>query len=401
MNTNVIVDQVDIDQKPKVNDVVAKQDECLSIGDLHGNAVKLLYFLVREGVLDISDEAYEQFVEIYHVPVEDLTAADINAMMRILEGAEVTNTPKIRLIGDELADRGNNDLFTLLLMEKLHDSGVPLEVNISNHSMEYITALEQMHRDQTNTMSVPNYNGSWKPFALSLHNMIEIMDELPSPESNLRDKIMKITNEIYRPSLKLISYDADRENNMISLSTHAPVSFSAIKNAAQYLNDVVGADIKYDDTTVAKLADTIDAINACVMDLADKKELTKHIPFDEKKETALSYIVWNRNPVIRPTANSGYQVYYTHGHDKDEFLFPMDYNTHTFNLDSDLGKGYEPIGEYKVLVTNNFDMTLSSTMESQASRSFMREGVDAQSKVRERPEDQVSPMAVDIKKPRT
>lgn len=400
MNNNLIFDGADINYKPVVNESPGKEGECLSIGDLHGNAVKFLYFLVREGVIAIDDAVYDQFVDIYNTPVAQLTGNDINNMMRLIDDATVASTPKIRLIGDELADRGNNDLFTLLLMEKLHGNGVPVEINISNHSMEYITALEQMHKDQTNDMSVQNYKGGWKQFALSLHNMIEIMDKLPTPDDNLRDRIMKITNDIYRPSLNLISYDADRENNVIALSTHAPVSFDAIKNAAEYLNNVVGADIKYDDSSVGKLTDTIDDINACVMDLANQNNLAKHIPFDENKETALSYIVWNRNPVSRPTAKNEYQIYYTHGHDKDASLFPTDQTAHTYNLDSDLGKGLMSTGEYKVLATSNFDMTMSSTLSSKVSRSFIREGVSEQGKIRERPNDPDHPIAVDVKKPR-
>src|SRR5580765_5689167 len=93
-----------------------------TIGDLHGNALKFLYFLVRHGILSISREQYKTLVKIYHTPVDDLDHNQLQQFKTILNQAKVNNKGKIRLIGDEHADRGMNDYFTLKIIEKLENA---------------------------------------------------------------------------------------------------------------------------------------------------------------------------------------------------------------------------------------------------------------------------------------
>jgi hypothetical protein len=70
-----INEQVDIYQLPSV-DLTHKGTEGteITIGDLHGNAMKLMFMLVKHGIAtNISKEDYNRLVEIYRTPTNNLT----------------------------------------------------------------------------------------------------------------------------------------------------------------------------------------------------------------------------------------------------------------------------------------------------------------------------------------
>jgi hypothetical protein len=138
----LISKQVDIYQFPSV-DLIDKGTQ-ITIGDLHGNAMKLMFMLVTHGIAtNINKEDYENLVKIYSIQAENLTKEHLGDFNKILAKIEFNSDSTIRLIGDELADRGNNDYFTLKILEKLHDHKVPVEIIVSNHSIEFIEASEK------------------------------------------------------------------------------------------------------------------------------------------------------------------------------------------------------------------------------------------------------------------
>ncbi|MCK1859324.1 hypothetical protein MXE00_13165 [Legionella pneumophila] len=137
-----INEQVDIYQLPPV-DLTHKGTE-ITIGDLHGNAMKLMFMLVKHGIAtNISIEDYNRLVEIYRTPTKGLTKELLGEFNEILTKIKFNSDSTIRLIGDELADRGNNDYFTLKILEKLNEHTVPVEIIVSNHSIEFIEAYEK------------------------------------------------------------------------------------------------------------------------------------------------------------------------------------------------------------------------------------------------------------------
>ena len=46
----------------------------LTLGDLHGNALKLLHFLCVQNIIAMTPGAYSMCVELYHKPVLSLTS---------------------------------------------------------------------------------------------------------------------------------------------------------------------------------------------------------------------------------------------------------------------------------------------------------------------------------------
>lgn len=152
----------------------------MTLGDLHGNALRLLHFLVSRGIVQISQEDYERFVNIYYEQsnakiweecerieqeatdrIKGFTAlfhylekqanhfnfSNIMQFFSILDNITVIDHSRlIRLIGDELADRGSSDLYTLLLLNKLckGETRVPLEILFSNHGAHAIYYYENI-----------------------------------------------------------------------------------------------------------------------------------------------------------------------------------------------------------------------------------------------------------------
>ena len=139
---------VDINKPPVDIQPLAKNEE-ITLGDLHGNALKLLFILVSFSVVEISEDDYNQVVRIYFTQEDSLTEEYLQQFNAILAKLKV-NPASIRLIGDEFADRGSNDYITFKILEKLYSTGVSLEILISNHSIEFLQAYENYDEANAN-----------------------------------------------------------------------------------------------------------------------------------------------------------------------------------------------------------------------------------------------------------
>ncbi|MDF1759247.1 MAG: hypothetical protein P1U40_01790 [Coxiellaceae bacterium] len=237
----------------------------LTIGDLHGNALKLIYTLLREGVLRFNCEdletakyLYQELRDIYnlaapadqHFTTEEpeatpapnnLTQDQLNRFIHILQQMQVQPIGLVRLIGDELADRGSNDLLTIRLLTILKEKGLKFSILLSNHSMDFILAY--MEKDPgTHIFQICSY------YSL-----------LYSMQQGLVDKeAIKIFWEtIYLPQLNLFDYNInhDAEPPQFTVFSHAPTGLETIRQAAYYF------EVPYKDHAKEALANTINAIN--------------------------------------------------------------------------------------------------------------------------------------------
>jgi len=62
--------------------------------------------------------------------------------IKIIYEAEVVNKPIIRMIGDELADRGASDLLILFILKKLQEHQVPYRIILSNHVCVFYLVMQ-------------------------------------------------------------------------------------------------------------------------------------------------------------------------------------------------------------------------------------------------------------------
>jgi hypothetical protein len=415
MPNRVIQKTVDIYQYPKEFE---GNSGSVTIGDLHGNAVKLLHFALRHNVVKFKDDVtnpeqrFASFVDLYdkmgaaveaikdgestiksqqahmerhqkkldrhteltakaeRTPEEDKELASINPEQlkgfiagnkqqidearqkiddskKILPGLvdefhqflgqiEVKDKKAVvRLIGDELADRGSNDYFTLRFLELLSDNGVKVNITISNHSNEFVTAYENLFQDR----GLKAKGDVTDPDKLSFLGLKVLVDEGIVQASAITDMVEKA----YKPALKVIDYTLSDDG--INLFSHAPVRFEIIQHVANKLGVV------YDDSTKEALAATIDKINVKfgqavaenrINELCDTSNIgqLESLTAQEMATSPLVNVIWNRwsaaadTQDARPSEKNGYKIGYNHGHDPYQSQFE-----HVNNLDTSCGKG--------------------------------------------------------------
>ncbi len=337
-----INEEVDIYTLPYLSKIEGNQ---VSIGDLHGNAIKLLFMLVKHGIVtNITEQNYQKLVEIYKTPVDELKKEDLAEFNNLLANVKFnSNGLKVRLLGDEFADRGNNDYFTLKILQKLAAAQVPFEIILSNHSVEFIEAYEKQDKFYSQRL----FFGQ----AGSMQRLQELVDKgLVSGE-----EILTIINKAYKPSLRAISYSLNQVDNEITIFSHAAIGLNTIERLAKELN------VDYKAATAAELAQTIDDINEEFQKYVQSNAVsTLYTPEDMEKcsnpydlsDMPFVFIMWNRcyDHIDRPADHYGYKLSFVHGHDPYD---PRQEEKHVHNLDNCLGKGEnQNKGKYTILTTD-------------------------------------------------
>lgn len=319
----------------------------LTLGDLHANALKLLYTLVRHGVLVVNDKQYAELVSIYKTPILSLTADLIKTYDDIIDSLPVANRKLlIRLIGDETCDRGMNDYFVLKLIEKLRNEEVPFRLLASNHGIMFLKKYNAYK--ETKTFPLPELGlGAFEYSSIGLRYLLEqnILSE---------DRLTQLVEEQYNPTLKLLDYNISPDGKTITVFSHACIDTLVINYVAQQLQ------VAFNDSSALKLAATIDAINhafethvrnGTVPSLRkDSSVGSGGIQAPICTENAIDYILWNRKHDFLNRAakrrNKNYTVHYVHGHDMKQ-----SHLENVVSLDNLLGKSpHTHSGIYNVLV---------------------------------------------------
>ncbi|MDF1655130.1 MAG: hypothetical protein P1U34_08470 [Coxiellaceae bacterium] len=307
----------------------------VSSGDMHGNAMKLIFIAFKEGVLDISEDQFKTLWEIYETPTDHLTAEQINVFETIIRDAKYNKSCVLRFIGDLLADRGRNDWFTLCVLQALDANNIEYEIMLSNHDMgfiRYVNSHPIIHSPRT-----------------SLINLRRLVAK-PSIPQVTAPAINELYKKVYLKHLKVLSYDLNPGGDPpISVFTHAPVGMETIAGVAKELS------VSFDESTAELLAASIDRINAVFSErmLAGDTALLGLL---ESPRSHLSHIMWNRagdaalmngrmrkpspyTVLVRPLRlqprNKSYPVTFVHGH--DGVYTPEQANR--VNIDSKLGMG--------------------------------------------------------------
>lgn len=334
--TQTIIEQAnaDIYQCPTA---VTQEVTELTIGDLHANAMYMMHFLVANGVVNISEENYQRLKDIYQKP--ELKKQDLQEFNTIIEQLDIGETPLIRLIGDELCDRGQNDYFIFKILAKLKQSGIQTEILLSNHGIEFLIPYEQ-----NSVLKAPNIV---KP---NLTNSMNNMQKLIKESVINKKEVDALIKNSYLPDLKLIAYSL--ADNHITIFSHAGIGLEVIKALAAKFAE---KGVVYQDSSAKELAQTIEDINAVfaqsVREGKTHRLLVEHInkspSYDSHQDDPVNFVIWNRgyDDLSREPQHKGYHLYFVHGHDSKE-------STHDniFNLDN---KNFKSLmkheGSYKIL----------------------------------------------------
>lgn len=334
----------------------------LTIGDMHGNTLKFIHFLIRHQIIQMNKKDYQKLIKIYQCPTDQLTKQHLNAYKKIISRIEIlTPSTFIRLLGDELADRGSNDYFTLLLLEKLN-SHIHFEIILSNHALEFINVFEKELKAFTSDLQ--------KGQAASLFNLGTLVEK----HLVTREEIEKLVQSVYQPHLKLLSYTLDASRKFITIFSHAPIGLTTIQELAKLFN------IAYLDRHATDLAKTIDEINEHFSQLVKEKKLiaTSHL---NDSRFDVEHIPLNL-PILRATWARGYEksdfpkkhnglydIYYVHGHDGTGMV-KSPHESHEINLDNSFGKWPgKNKGKYYVLFSPNFPLSNEENKTKELRRS--------------------------------
>lgn len=333
------VHQADLKQYPD-HILSVLPDEELTIGDLHGNALKLIYFLVNTGVMELSESDYAALETIYHTPVNQLKAQDIAQFESIIFNAKTNAHARLRFIGDNLCDRGSNDYFTLQIFKKLSLAHVDFEILLSNHDKFFITALERPAQSF-------NYNpygeGSNESFVQSMLNLQTLIDH----KLTNKDDLIETIYHHYLNHIKAIAYTLNQNKKQLTLYTHAPIDLRIVQKLANQL------DLNYDDVSLFQLRNTFERINAKISDWLIRGQFSIHYAEleatarERKIESPLTQLIWNRdyhrlNRLPHDRIKT-FGLIYVHGHDS---------RSHIINLDDTFGKNIQNTqGSYSIYLT--------------------------------------------------
>ena len=346
---------INLNEYPDQVDTLQLGDQ-LTIGDLHGNSVKLIYFLIKQGVLKFNKGAddYSKIVEIYNK--EPLETADLDTFKDILNRAtfaEHAQKAMIRLIGDEVADRGNNDYFTLLVLKKLQENGIQTEIVLSNHGAEFVRFYEEgckenFHPSISPTTSITGNSYGW---GIGTPSYDKGLIKLITDKVVSKEEVTQLIEDSYKPKLKLISYAIDQTTvpPAFNIYTHGTAGLNTIKELA------LAWQIKYKDSSLEELSKTIDAINEKFYVLVKNQQVTEKFSMTGSIE---NIFIWIGNSSVtpneeprRPSTNDStknFCIKYIHGH-IGEYVSP---ESNIINLDTNLGRPNVDNGKYLAEITN-------------------------------------------------
>lgn len=372
VNTIIHEENIDIYQHPTTINTHANHNQ-ITIGDLHANAIKFIFILIKEGILKLEEQSdFQKLVNIYNkLPIAHnktfalyrdgvvdgkhamhaqcrkayldakndpiLTKEDIATFKTILANSTIPEESRkklIRLIGDETGDRGANDIFILLLLQKLNNEEIPYEILASNHGSEFIMAYEKYETDD----HILDFQ---RASLLALQLLIQ--------NGTIDQKTVDdLINTVYKPSLTLLSYTLSNNESEITLFSHAGIGLNTIQGLAKKFN------VAYKDDTAKDLALTIERINEKFKVLVNTNQV--HTFDKEPEEHPVRQVLWNRqyDHLERPATKKNYKISFVHGHDADDLT-----ENNIINVDNVLGKQGRaekyfnpPKNDYDILMTN-------------------------------------------------
>ncbi|GEM_PF-6920233 len=358
---DLVVEEIDLGEYPTLRHdhphALTKKIQ-VTQGDMHGNPLMLVNFLIRRGVIDTSPEYYQKWKDIYlkfsayindacelalarckdpsdflsfEQLFQELLVKDFDSLRPVLNELDkvlaeihiIPNKGKILYLGDLVAERGPCDYLSFKILEKLKDARVYHKILISNHDMYLITAteLKGYNKYQLVPRSSMRTNANNIKFVISMYGLQMLIDVGVVKKA----EVDAIVENIYKPSLQALDYTLSEDGLTITIYSHALIGLDTIMDIAKDINVV------YRDDTPFELADTINEIN---------REFSRYVK--NKRVNELFYdggafikLIDNRNPYLisRPYYYNHYYICFVHGHDPN---IPQE--EHVITLDGMLAK---------------------------------------------------------------
>lgn len=311
-----------------------------NLGDLHGNALKLVYFLISEELASCDKQDFESLAKLYQKQPGDVTKEDLKLFCHLIENIKIHPILKggmIRLLGDECCDRGENDYYVLKILEKLTKEKVPFEILFSNHGYELISCFEKGLMDHISYLETVECGTS----------LTNLRDFIKQDLISLKEVDHLIKN-IYYPKLKLLSCTKEikDQKTFYTLYSHAPIGLKTVRMLACHPYFLMSQD----SIESLGLEKVIDKINRQFQSFLQNGLITEKFDHEIHNKTPPDQIP-NSLPIRRCIWSRGFQandepihqigdVYfsYVHGHDGNGITEPK-FSLFVINLDNLFGKG--------------------------------------------------------------
>lgn len=301
---------------PEKGYIPPKSGSSFSAGDTHGNAIALVRYLYEAGIINISQEQYIELIKIYEIDslIRDRSALNQKVLQRFRDilrdgfsHAQVPNGVTLRCFGDMLADRGSNDLLSLLVLLEMRLAFPELRgvILLSNHDKcllsNYLRGALAPGEKLTMELSPCN----------SLTRLKWLIDNHIVPYEEVEAMIQKA----YLPALKLVDY-VRREDGSIDIMGHAPLTLSAIDKA---MHEFLPANHHKDIyASVDDVAYVLDQLNIMFSEgLMDKESfMFKALTTRPSGTNPIYNFIWPRLTDIGPEIKTpSYNYRFRHGHD--------------------------------------------------------------------------------------
>ncbi|AJC48673.1 ubiquitin carboxyl-terminal hydrolase [Allofrancisella guangzhouensis] len=324
--------------------IESDQKVTVAIGDLHGNALKAIRFLIEIGMIDLSQHNLQDIYRtLQNSYLSNMYDKFENALDKIVFDIDRIKQTKLVFIGDTLADRGHSDYMTLLVFKKMAEKGIEIDYTIclSNHDVQFIYYLDvYLFPEKTTSLEgLPCIYGQGE---------VCVSYDLDKLDKTQKHKLLINYYEVYLSHLKVMEYEAIEGKEIVY--SHAPCNFEAIKK------------IKFAPKG-KNLHDTIADINNSFQAALTSAE--NLFGYNWVYDTGLFEFVWNRKTTTTKFVEAS--IINIFGHVSDMEII----NQNQVNLDSDLGKynifdkkGLKIFSVYKYQPSSNLKETVYKSCNS-------------------------------------
>ena len=329
---------VNFDLRVYPEDFIEVENERLVLADMHGNALKLLFLLIKFKFAKLEAADYLQFRDIYlkenpsplrsrvlltseYISAFDTTlhavlrAEELVACKAIIDRMLINESAALCLIGDLLADRGKNDVLTLWIIEKLSLAGIDLDIILSNHDLIFIHKVESALANASivgSLLTPLTYEGVKAEQKSSLDACLESIKLGFISEA----EIFRLYS-VYKKHLILLG--AYEQLAGITITSHAPTGLDVIVETAQLFHLSVSSP-----GTRHALLSTVQTINTQFRQHVEANSITRevltlpHMKLGHKSLHPVMKLTWSRaipgDDQRPPVLADGTIMQYAHGH---------------------------------------------------------------------------------------
>lgn len=334
-------------------------------GDVHANPKKVIHMLIVKQLIELpnhdAEGIYPQLIkcinEFYTFLPQGNSEEELNRFKELIKNfktylnkfkcCEGFDKTLVYILGDDLADRGPNDLLMLLTIQLLHDLGLSFEITAANHTLENVMYAE-MGYDRRQT--APGSGICWfikdDECATSLVNFLKWVNL----DDHLKQEALDIYEHVYKKHLKIVSYLAFP--GKIILAYHGCVGLKTLKDIGEYFQEFTSSRIQFKSNTLEDLKDSIDRLNekfllllnSIVVDILEKpRDIHQPLP----------RICWETNEIIHGTGKPLKDKEFAFdGMFKDEAIKSRDFDIYVLHGHWGFGRELDGLGDRTVNLDN-------------------------------------------------